>query len=140
MTILPLVTLEIWTAAAAWLSMQKGWGPRMAPTSLAILILMWAPADIEGYGRLDGDGAVIDARMDELVAEVETLPPGPILTDNAALLWRTRRCGVWVGGDAEIVERLRGLMPGLRDAPHVAGAPSDLAGDGADDAAEQAER
>jgi len=91
---------------------------------MAVAVVVWP-------GGTPGDHATLDAARREapraaaLSAELAQGPPGPVFTDNAAVLWLSDRRGVWMPRDAQAEAEIRRLLPELGAAPWVRLRPLD---------------
>jgi hypothetical protein len=121
----PLLTLEIWR------SFDKGVGGSSTNRSgyqwlalplAAVMLWIW-PAQMENFDRLDVQAQAMQDAMTTRLAEVAELPPGPLFTDSAELLWRSGRSGVWLQDNAIVEMELRTMMSELKSAPIIRAAP-----------------
>ncbi|MBA4378072.1 MAG: hypothetical protein C0395_05370 [Gemmatimonas sp.] len=121
--LLPAAAWELWLAIAERLSRSR---PAAYPAARAAIlaaagavVLLLTPARLPGWERAR-DAAVADAAtLPAAVARCRDLPPGPVLTDSAALLWRAGRAGVWWPAGAGDLDSLRRRHPWLADSPFV---------------------
>ena len=121
--VLPIVLLELWGAGAAWLS---GIWPRGRPIwrggilMAVCLAAFWlTPPRLPGWERSRDEAAIADPLVKRAAERVTELPPGPLITDTAALLWLIDRPGMWWPLDEEITGRIAELVPALASAPVV---------------------
>lgn len=89
----------------------------LAAACAAILVL--TPARLPGWERARERAAADAASLPVAVARCRELPPGPVLSDSAALLWHARRAGVWWPAEAGDPADLRRAHPWLAAAPRV---------------------
>ncbi len=119
--LLPVVAWEFVQAAAQRVRRLLTGKRLHAPvlTAIAGLSLIIAPQNPRGeLNHLEATKSRA-GRVFELVEEVQTWPPGPVFTDNAAVCWYSGRTGIWRPFDAEVEATLRRTVPGMRDARWV---------------------
>ncbi len=125
--LLPVLGLEIWLGAAGWLRARRPtWtsaGLTGALVGAAFVVQLAAPARMPGWES--ARSAAIAARpfTARAVAEAALLPPGPLFSDNGALLWLSGRAGVWLPLPAAI-ETVRERVPEMARAPIVRALPA----------------
>jgi len=121
--LLPGAAWELWLHLAARLSRFRPAARPFARTAVlaatGAAILLLTPARLPGWERAR-ERAVSDAvALPDAVERCRRLPPGPVLTDSAALLWHARRAGVWWPAQAGDPAELRRAHPWLAAAPLV---------------------
>jgi len=118
LVLLPVLAWEIALLAERRArSLRLAWGRRAlvlaAGTGLLILV---APPHLAGEAAQLQQARREQARLAALVGRVETWPPGPVFTDNAAVCWLTGRTGVWRPYDHDVEATIRETVPGMREA------------------------
>lgn len=121
--LLPVLTWACWRGAARFLGRRLGRGegyPLITATALlAALLLGLAPVRLTGWEAARDlarrDGASLAPALERL----GDAPPGPVLTDSAALLWYGRRAGIWWPDPDADRTPLAARVPALRTAPLV---------------------
>ena len=134
--LLPVLSLELWLAVAEALAARLGGlgGPRLrhglllAGAATCIWIL---PARMPGWERARDAAAVSAATLPAALERLARIPPGPVFTDSAALLWHGKRAGVWSAGDPEVEKAIRSTIVDMERAPAIRQGPS--AGGSGDD-------
>ncbi len=81
--------------------------------------LALTPTRLPGWDQARERANAAAPGLPAAVARCRDLPPGPILTDSAALLWHARRAGVWWPREARDDAELRRRHPWLAEAPRV---------------------
>ena len=111
----PLLTMEIWKLLHVRLTEFFPQRPVFSwiLIPLGLLVLLYWPARLEGFLKVDPNGQkMIDTRPAQL-SRIATMPAGPLLVDNAALLWYSYRSGIWIQESHDMEMELRALMPDL---------------------------
>ncbi|MDO9694023.1 MAG: hypothetical protein Q7W56_04780 [Candidatus Latescibacteria bacterium] len=125
--LLPAAAWELWLLLADRLREVR---PAARPSARAAVLVATAalalaltPARLPGWDQARERAIAAAPGMPTAVARCRDLPPGPILTDSAALLWHARRAGVWWPREAGDAAQLRRHHPWLAEAPFVMQAP-----------------
>jgi len=121
--LLPIVVWEICLACARSLvAAGRRWPPSVTAVAAGLLVAIaclvpprprlgwestaqWAAAEAPGLAR----------QIDQAVL----LPPGPVFTDNAAVLWYADRAGVWSPLSRDVENSIREKVPELAAAPRL---------------------
>ena len=83
------------------------------------LCIRVAPQRLPGWD-LAARGAAEDAYFVRHLAKCSaSLPPGPVFTDNAAVLWFNDRAGVWMPLTPEVEQEVRERIPDMAEAPWI---------------------
>ncbi len=129
--LLPLLGLEIWLAVAGWLRARRPtWSPAARAGALAaaaLAVQLAAPARLPGWEAARDAAVTARPVTTRAVAEAALLPPGPLFSDNGALLWLSGRAGVWLPLPSAL-EAVRARVPDLARAPVVRALPPPAAG------------
>ncbi len=121
LVMLPVLSWELAVLAASALRRARrlraplaGAGAMLAVTGAALLL---TPPGIGGE-QAGLAAAPTEATAAAALARVaSTLPPGPVFTDNEAVLWLADRAGMWSPYDAAVEAEIRARVPALREAP-----------------------
>ncbi|MFO7654847.1 MAG: hypothetical protein R6X25_13680, partial [Candidatus Krumholzibacteriia bacterium] len=97
----------------------------LLPAATVGVVLLLVPPRLPGWETAAREATRLAPAVAAAVDRTSALPPGPVFTDNAAVLWWTGRAGVWSPEDPAVEQKLRELVPGLADAPRasLAGGP-----------------
>jgi len=118
---LPILSLELVHAAVLMArSISRSAVSRWSALAvLTILLVVLVPARMPGWEKVRQEAIDNHPRILRAVQEARDLPPGPILVDQAAVLWYSGRAGMIKPPSEEDTSKLRNLMIDLRDAPVV---------------------
>lgn len=124
--LLPLLLLGLCGGAAAVLARLTRNGRARVTATAALLLLATAvwPARLPGWDAARRAAATDAPRVAALAAQARALPPGPLLADDAAVLWLAERVGMIRPADAADEARLRAVVAGMAGARVVAETPS----------------
>jgi len=118
LSLLPVLSWEVLVQAAQVLRRPRSRAARAAILLAVVGVsLVATPLSVGGERRSLRLAREEAAPLTALVAEARTLPPGPVFTDNAAVLWYADRAGVWGPRDVAVEARIRATVPEMRDAP-----------------------
>jgi len=131
--ILPVLSLELWSATAARLVHNRlGRTGRYLSLIVLTAACVWIlPAAMPGWERARDHAAASAKTLPNALTRLADTPPGPVFTDSAALLWYGDRSGVWLSEDGEVKAKIRTLIPDMKRAPTVSQDPN--AGGSGDD-------
>ena len=116
--LVPVVGWEIALLAAHALPRSQGRAARMATlAALTVAALTLIPCGIGGEQKGLDDARREGPALAALVRQAQALPPGPVFTDNAAVLWLADRAGIWSPRDRDVEMAIRRTVPDMADAP-----------------------
>jgi hypothetical protein len=121
LVMLPVLSWELAVLSAATLRRARRLraplaraGAMLAVTGAALLL---TPPGIGGE-QAGLATAPAEATAAAALAQVASaLPPGPVFTDNEAVLWLADRAGMWSPYDERVEAEIRARVPALREAP-----------------------
>lgn len=118
LVLLPVLAWEIVLATAQ--RVRRLFPPRLVQvlvlTALAALSIAVAPPRPAGLEQRLAQARRQAPLVEALALEMQTWPPGPVFTDNAAACWLTGRAGVWRPWDEDVENVIRETVPGMREA------------------------
>ncbi len=131
--ILPVLSLELWSATAARLEHNRlGRAGRYLSLVVLTAACVWIlPAAMPGWERARDHAAASAKTLPDALTRLADTPSGPVFTDSAALLWYGDRSGVWLHENSETKAEIRTLIPDMKKAPTVSQGPN-ADGSGAD--------
>lgn len=121
LVLLPVLSWELGLAADAELRRWRRWRSplrrtvaMLAATGAALLV---TPPGIGGEQAGLADAPARAEAAADLARAAAALPPGPVFTDNEAVLWLADRPGMWSPYDDAVEAAIRARIPALHDAP-----------------------
>ncbi len=140
--LLPVLLLEFWggvtVAVDSWVTGRR-WIVPATVIGLGLVLTGGVPTRLPGWARARGEAARLAPLVPAAVRRAAAAPPGPLLSDTAAVLWFSDRDGVWWPGPDGPPAWLRRAAPGLAEAPWIRLATGSM-DQGQDERAQQAER
>ncbi len=121
LVMLPVLSWELAVLAVATLRRARRRQSPLARASAMLAVtgaaLLLTPPGIGGE-QAGLVAAPAEATAAAALARVASaLPPGPVFTDNEAVLWLADRAGMWSPYDERIEAEIRARVPALREAP-----------------------
>jgi hypothetical protein len=128
--LLPVVTLEmgLWlhqrfqTITLQWPTFQRS----LVLTGILLILHLVTPMRLPGWQQALQQAEIAMGDLAAALGHAGSIPPGPIYSDSAAVLWHSGRAGVWAPLNDDVKRQIERILPEMAGAPTIAIHPPEV--------------